>query len=107
MEVGKFYNWKGQRERLIYLGYNFSGNGYWHQFALIDSPNRVWCECLDSDLHMIEETKQAEDLPREVQDEIKRLGRGLYEIWNKAKRAEASRTERNRRKRARKAGKRK
>lgn len=106
MEVGKFYNWKNQAERLIYLGLNFSGNGYWHQFALIESPDRVWCECLDSDLAMIEETKQAEDLPSEVQGEIKRLQCGLYEIWNKAKRAEASKTERNRRKRARKARKR-
>lgn len=58
MEIGKKYNWKNQPQRLVYLGNNFSGNGYWHQFALVESPNKVWSECLDSDLKMIEETKQ-------------------------------------------------
>ena len=57
MVIGKKYNWKNQKERLIYLGNNFSGNGYWHQFAKVETPNIVWCECLDSDLIMIEETK--------------------------------------------------
>jgi len=56
MEAGKKYNWKNQPERLIYLGYNWSGNGFWHQFALVESPNKVWCECLDSDLKGIVET---------------------------------------------------
>jgi len=62
MKKGDKYNWKGQPERLIYLGHNFSGNGYWHQFSLIDDPkNReVWCEVLTSDLHMLEETKEDE-----------------------------------------------
>ena len=51
------YNWKGQPERLVYLGFNWSGNGYWHQFALVDDPLKVvWCEIPQSDLHMIEET---------------------------------------------------
>ena len=59
MEIGKKYNWKNQKERLIYLGNNFSGNGYWHQFAKVETSNIVWCECLDSDLRMIEETKIA------------------------------------------------
>ena len=57
MKLGNKYNWKGQPERLIYLGNNFSGNGYWHQFAKVESPELVWCECLDSDLNGIEETK--------------------------------------------------
>ena len=57
MEIGKKYNWINQIERLIYLGNNFSGNGYWHQFAKVETPNDVWCECLDSDLKGIEETK--------------------------------------------------
>jgi hypothetical protein len=51
------YNWKNQEERLIYLGYNWSGNGFWHQFAKIDNPTEVWCEVLTGDLHMIEETQ--------------------------------------------------
>lgn len=57
MEIGKNYNWSGQPERLIYLGKNWSGNGYWHQFAKVDSPSTVWCEVTDSELPMIEETK--------------------------------------------------
>ena len=56
MVVGGKYNWKGQAERLVYLGRNPSGNGYWNQFAKIDSPFIVWCEVLDSDLHMLEAT---------------------------------------------------
>lgn len=57
MNIGGNYNWKGQHERLVYLGNNWSGNGYWHQFAKVESPDVVWCEVLDSDFHMIEETK--------------------------------------------------
>jgi hypothetical protein len=55
-KIGGFYNWKHQPERLIYLGYNFSGNGHWHQFALVDKPKVVWCEVLPADLQMLEET---------------------------------------------------
>ena len=57
MKVGGKYNWKGQPERLVYLGNNWSGNGYWHQFAKVDDPNKVWCEVKDAELHMIEETQ--------------------------------------------------
>jgi len=28
LTIGERYNWKNQSERLIYLGNNFSGNGY-------------------------------------------------------------------------------
>lgn len=56
LQIGKFYNWKHQSERLVYLGYNWSGNGHWHQFAKVETPNVVWCEVLDSDLENIEET---------------------------------------------------
>ena len=59
MDIGGKYNWKNQSERLVYLGYNFSGNGNWHQFALVETPTKVWCEVLDSDLNMIEETVEA------------------------------------------------
>jgi hypothetical protein len=54
--IGGFYNGKGQPERLVYMGNNWSSNGYWHQFALVEDPETVWCELLDSDLKMIEVT---------------------------------------------------
>ena len=56
MKIGGKYNWIGQRERLVYIGKNWSGNGYWHQFEKVDEPGKVWCEVLDADLSMIEET---------------------------------------------------
>jgi len=56
MEIGGRYNWRNQPERLIYLGHNWSGNGFWHQFALVEEPENVWCEVLDSDLESFEET---------------------------------------------------
>ncbi len=56
MVVGGKYNWRYQAERLVYLGRNWSGNGYWHQFAKVESPTVVWCEVVDSDLKMFEET---------------------------------------------------
>lgn len=56
--IGDRYNWRGQRERLIYLGRNWSGNGYWNQFAEVSAPDVVWCEVLDADLHMLEATTE-------------------------------------------------
>jgi hypothetical protein len=58
MKIGGRYNWKFQKERLIYQGYNWSGNGYWHQFSLVDEPGKIWCEVLNSDLASFEETKE-------------------------------------------------
>lgn len=52
MEIGGEYNWIGQKERLVYLG----KSGNWNQFALIEKPNDVWCEVLDRDLNMLEQT---------------------------------------------------
>ena len=104
MEIGERYNWINQRERLIYKGHNFSGNGYWHQFVLVDSPDKIWCECLTSELSMIEETKLTPD----VQLEIDRLADGLHKLWDTQKdkhKENKTKTERNRRKRARKAAK--
>ena len=66
MKIGGKYNWANQPERLIYLGYNFSGNGRWHQFSLIDSPDEVWSEILDSDLHFIEESSDTDLKVREI-----------------------------------------
>ena len=56
LKVGARYNWKRQPERLVYLGLNWSGNGYWHQFEKVGKPGVVWCEVLDSDMHMLEPT---------------------------------------------------
>jgi hypothetical protein len=55
MTVGGFYNWKGQPERLVYLG--MSRNGLWYQFAKVNEPDRVWCEVRGVDLAMFEESK--------------------------------------------------
>jgi hypothetical protein len=55
MKRGGRYNWKGQPERLVYLG----KKGFWHQFRKIGDPRPVWCEVLDENLHMLEETKDA------------------------------------------------
>lgn len=56
MVKGEKYNWKNQNDKLVYLGRNFSGNGYWHQFALIESPSKVWCEVQDDQLEYFERT---------------------------------------------------
>ena len=50
-EIGKRYNWKGQPERLVYQG----KKGSWHQFALVNAPDKIWCEILSVDLRLIEE----------------------------------------------------
>ena len=57
MVVGNNYNFQYQKDHLIYLGNNWSGNGYWHQFAKVDEPTIVWAEALGSELHLLEETK--------------------------------------------------
>lgn len=54
MVIGNRYKWKYQPERLIYVGRNWSGNGYWHQFEKVGEPNKIWCELLDGDLPMLE-----------------------------------------------------
>lgn len=59
LKVGGRYNWKGQPERLVYIGRNRDpGQGRWRQFELVSEPGIVWCEVLDADLHMLEETKE-------------------------------------------------
>ena len=52
LEVGKKYKWKHEPQVLIYVGKN---NG-WHQFALVNT-DELWCECLDSDLKLMEIVK--------------------------------------------------
>lgn len=56
MIKGNRYNFKGQKEQLIYMGYNHSGNWMCHQFALVNTPDKVWSEIRDDELHLIEET---------------------------------------------------
>ncbi len=51
------YNFKNQPEQLKYIGCNWSGNGFWHQFEKIGDDG-VWCELQDDDLEMIEEAKE-------------------------------------------------
>jgi hypothetical protein len=58
--VGGAYNWKGQPERLVYMG-TMTYNGdrrTWHQFAKVEEPHEVWCEVLPQDLEGFEETEQ-------------------------------------------------
>ena len=56
MKVGSNYKWKHSSEILVYLGYNWSGNGYWHQFSLVETPDEVWCEVTTEDICLLEET---------------------------------------------------
>lgn len=52
---GKLYRFKNSSttnpEPLRYIGQNWSGNGFWHQFT---KDGKVWCELQDSDLRLIE-----------------------------------------------------
>lgn len=59
--VGGFYNWKGQPERLSYIGaQRYNGESRtWHQFALVDVPGDCWCEVLDWQLNLFEVTERA------------------------------------------------
>ena len=59
--IGGAYNFKNQPERLEYIG---TDKG-WHQFKKIEIQG-VWCELLDTDLHMIEETNK-DDMPELIQ----------------------------------------
>lgn len=56
MQIGDKYNFRGQPERLVYLGLNWSPGGRWHQFALVESPYEVWAEITEGELGAIEKT---------------------------------------------------
>lgn len=56
--LGGRYNWKGQTERLIFMGRKRYGYVLWNQFARIEYPDMVWCEVPDDDLECFEETKE-------------------------------------------------
>lgn len=51
---GGKYNWVNQKERLVFT----RKLGLWNQFAKVDNPDVVWCEVLDGDLRMMEETEE-------------------------------------------------
>ena len=55
--IGGKYNWRGQPERLVYMGLCEPRNGRWHQFAKVDAPEVVWCEVTDEDLSSFEATE--------------------------------------------------
>lgn len=81
MRIGGKYNWKGQPERLIYLGMQqFWGDGRWYQFALVDEPNKVWCEVRGADLDSLEETVE----PVEDLTVRKMSSPSEIEVWNAA-----------------------
>ena len=54
---GRHYRWKSDAvNTMVYMGFNWSGNGYWHQFERISQPGVIWCEITSRELEMIEET---------------------------------------------------
>lgn len=50
--IGNKYKWKHETLELVFLG----RKGQWNVFASCKT-NKVWCEVLDSDLHLIEAVK--------------------------------------------------
>ena len=78
--VGGKYNFKDQPERLVYLGNNFSGNGYWHQFAKVEEPVVVWSEMQDSDLTLLEVTKEEPVLIKTWEELSKVEGDGNFRL---------------------------
>lgn len=93
MRIGGKYNWKGQPERLVYLGIQHDlDSGFWFQFAKVDEPDKVWCEVREADLDMFEETVEP------VEDLIVRklASPSEIEVWNAA--VEARKAEKKARK---------
>ena len=56
MVIGNKYNWKNQPERLVFIGSYGQRDATWYQFAKVENPAKVWCELIERDLHMLEET---------------------------------------------------
>jgi hypothetical protein len=61
--IGKGYNFKGQPERLRYLGRVGCCGQFWYKFNLVSSPNKgsiddlwhiCWCEITKADLQLME-----------------------------------------------------
>ncbi len=53
LQIGGKYKFSHDITTLNYLGCNWSGNGYWHQFEK-EGEQGVWCELLDTDLHLLD-----------------------------------------------------
>ena len=97
LHKGNLYNYKNQPERLVFMGRKlYPGDSrMWFQFAKVKSPDEVWVEIFQSDLHLIEETQQ--DAPITTMEDFKaalKLAEGdiasytsqrLYELQKKAK----------------------
>lgn len=49
------YKSEANLEPITYIGHNWSGNGYWHQF---EKNGKIWCELRDSDLDLIEPVEE-------------------------------------------------
>ena len=60
LHKGKFYNFKNQQERLVFMGRKFYPGDprMWFQFAKVASPDEVWAEVLQETLKLIEETPE-------------------------------------------------
>jgi hypothetical protein len=53
LELGKLYKFRADENELKYIGNNWSGNGYWHQFEK-DGYDGVWCELANNEIRLIE-----------------------------------------------------
>ena len=64
LQINGKYNWKNQSERLVFLGTKrHTGDiRVWFQFALVEKPNSVWCEVLESDLEHFESSTDEKEL---------------------------------------------
>ena len=55
MTIGEKYRFKytceEESEPIEYVGYNWSGNGYWHQFT---KNGKVWCELQEDQFELLE-----------------------------------------------------
>lgn len=77
MVINGRYNWRGQTQRLVYLGVNHDPTGELHRFSLIGGPGKVWCEIRGHDLHMLAEAAPVDtvvilaiDHPAEVRSKL-------------------------------------
>lgn len=69
LKVDGRYNWRYSADPpLSYMGARrYPGDPRrWHQFERVAQPGIVWCEVLDSDLHLFEETAQPPEQPHDA-----------------------------------------
>ena len=58
--IGDKYKWKHEPQILTYIGKKRG----WHQFTL---NGAVWCEALDSDLHLMEEAESCTETGKRLE----------------------------------------